>query len=511
MCPHNPFRLGRLATAGGLVAAFGLPWLAACGEHDAPTAPADTGPAFSHTPGHRIVNSTADPGNGICDPAQCTLREAIADPGSTEIGFAPGLAGPITLARSLVIEKSLAITGPASGLVIQRRSTDPAFRILRIGSGATVSLTNLTIRNGRTALPGGGIISFGTLSLTGCTVAGNASAQHGGGIDSHGPLTLSDTKVVNNTAATLGGGIHGHDTPLTITGGSVTRNSALRGGGVMRRGGPLRVTNSGISYNTGGGLVQDWGTAALDRVRILGNSTTDRGGGILVTNTAMTLANSTVAGNSAAEGGGILTGDGAQLSVVGSTVNANSGGGIRNQSFGDDAALVLTNSTVSGNSGDGISIRQTTEDDFPSTTLVHATVAFNSGPGISRASEGGAVLRLTNTVVARNGPSGGGPDIVTSGVGGPTIEASHSLVGNGSGSGIANVDGNQVGNVAPYASPIDPRLGALANNGGPTRTHALESGSPAIDAASAAGCTATDQRGVSRPQGEACDIGSYER
>jgi hypothetical protein len=59
---------------------------------------------------------------------------------------------------------------------------------------------------------------------------------------------------------------------------------------------------------------------------------------------------------------------------------------------------------------------------------------------------------------------------------------------------------------------VDPRLAALADNGGPTQTQALEAGSPAIDAvpASSAGCAATDQRGVSRPQGGGCDIGAYE-
>ena len=57
-------------------------------------------------------------------------------------------------------------------------------------------------------------------------------------------------------------------------------------------------------------------------------------------------------------------------------------------------------------------------------------------------------------------------------------------------------------------APIDPRLGPLQDNGGPTPTHALLLGSPAIDASSA--CPATDQRGVTRPQGAGCDIGAFE-
>jgi hypothetical protein len=70
------------------------------------------------------------------------------------------------------------------------------------------------------------------------------------------------------------------------------------------------------------------------------------------------------------------------------------------------------------------------------------------------------------------------------------------------------VDGNQVGSAE---APIDPKLGPLGDNGGPTRTHRLLPGSPAIDAASTPDCPPTDQRGVPRPQGAGCDIGSFER
>jgi hypothetical protein len=86
-----------------------------------------------------------------------------------------------------------------------------------------------------------------------------------------------------------------------------------------------------------------------------------------------------------------------------------------------------------------------------------------------------------------------------------------SLIGDGTASSVTNAGGNKVGNVTPYSAPIDPMIEPLALNGGPTRTHALEGGSPAINAASPLDCPATDQRGAARPQGEGCDIGSYER
>ena len=72
----------------------------ACGEQPTPTAPGDepAAPDLSLATGDRVVNSVADPGDGVCNGAECTLREAINDPQSTRITFAPGLAGPITLA-----------------------------------------------------------------------------------------------------------------------------------------------------------------------------------------------------------------------------------------------------------------------------------------------------------------------------------------------------------------------------------------------------------------------------
>ncbi len=140
--------------------------------------------------------------------------------------------------------------------------------------------------------------------------------------------------------------------------------------------------------------------------------------------------------------------------------------------------------------------------------LINSTVARNSAT-----QEGGGILvvgfdplvMLTNSLVARNSAPTG-PDVLV----GPDAVAlaRFSLIGDGSGSGITNTNGNQVGSASV---PIDPKLGPLANNGGPTRTHALLLGSPAIDAASTPDCPTIDQRGVLRPQGAACDIGSYER
>ena len=90
------------------------------------------------------------------------------------------------------------------------------------------------------------------------------------------------------------------------------------------------------------------------------------------------------------------------------------------------------------------------------------------------------------------------------------ISNGFNLIGDGTGIyGLTNgVNGDQVGT---DSEPIDPKLGPLKDNGGPTQTLALRRGSPAIDAANPQDFPPTDQRGVSRPQGEGPDIGAYER
>src|SRR5829696_110269 len=144
---------------------------AACRQDQLPTGP-DT-PAgnnlSSAAAATLVVNSLADPGDGTCNARECTLREAIKDSRSSAINFASGLTGTITLARpgagggTLVIDKTLTVTGPGARITITRRSTDPEFRLVTIGDGGTASLANLSLRNGRTNRNGGGIINFGSL------------------------------------------------------------------------------------------------------------------------------------------------------------------------------------------------------------------------------------------------------------------------------------------------------------------------------------------------------------
>jgi CSLREA domain-containing protein len=501
--------------SSSLLSLLPLLLLAACGEDQPSTAPTlsdGTRPAQSLSAANRVVNSLADPGNGICSAAECTLREAIKDPGSSEISFAPGLSGTITLAPpaagggTLGIDKGLTITGPSAGIVILRRSTDPAFRIVRIGSGATVSLSNLTIQNGQ-ADQGGGIINFGTLELSHITVTQNST----GGIDNHGPLTLTNSAVTRSSGLGL---INHNGSTLTLSRSTVANNT---GGGIANAGGVLTLTNCSVTGNSNTGISASRGTTTITNTRVAGNSTSFLGGGIFLGQGTLTLSRSTVAGNSAGSGGGIVNRDGGRFTIIESTVSGNTatgkGGGIfNNVQVRVGASLTLTNSTISGNSaGSGGGIYNSGFLGFASVSVTNSTIVRN------RATQGGGGIRqefdeaglgLTNALVAENrAPTG--PDALNDPE--SSVSARFSLIGDGTGSGISNTDGNQVGRVSPNTNLVDPRIGLLAFNGGPTRTHDLHGSSPAIDAGSDADCPATDQRGVPRPQGAGCDIGSYER
>jgi CSLREA domain-containing protein len=486
----------------------------------APTAPPASTPSLAIAATQRVVNSLADPGDGTCNARECTLREALNDPGSTGISFAAGLTGPLTLGApnagggTLVIDHSLTITGPRGGLVIRRNAADPGFRILRVQSDINVTLTDLTIRNGRTALQGGGggIANYGTLTLVRCTVDRSSSTSGAGGIDSHGSLTLAHSTVADNE----GTGIvqHNHAT-LRITNSTVARNTAA---GIENLGGELVLARSSVMSNGGGGVQVEWGTSSLDLAKITDNTTSSWGGGISLFRGALTLTNSTVARNSAVDGGGVAN-IGGDFDISRSTLNNNTatnrGGGIFStvdDNFGRlSGRVTLTNSTVSRNAAAvGGGIENSDRLGGAHVAVLSSTVALNSareaGGGVHNGEDGfenSNSVSLHNTLVARNSAPDG-PDAVRA-------FAQFSLIGDGTGSGLTNTNGNQVGKVAPNSGVIDPRIGALADNGGPTRTHALLAGSPAIDAASATDSPARDQRGVARPRGPGDDVGSYER
>jgi len=260
-------------------------------------------------------------------------------------------------------------------------------------------------------------------------------------------------------------------------------------GGAVTSGGSLTLMNAVLQDNSGGsagGLYQYGGAVTVINSVVSGNDGDT--GGIAVTNGGLTVMSSTVNANSGNVGG--IGVDNAALTLTGATVSGNSGGGIVN-----GGAATLVDSTVGGNIGIGL-------DSAGVSALYNSTVSGNSRAGIL--SEGHTPVSLANTIVGDNI----GPDCT-----GILTSQGYNLLGSGEGcSGLLEgVDGDRVG--------LDPRLGPLRDNGGPTATRGLLPGSAAIDGGNPGGCMdengraiTIDQRGLARPDrvNNRCDIGAYE-
>jgi hypothetical protein len=213
-------------------------------------------------------------------------------------------------------------------------------------------------------------------------------------------------------------------------------------------------------------------------------------------NGPLAVTNSTVSGNFAE--GGVQNAEEGRLTLTNSTVSRNTGGGI-----GNDGTMTLTNSTVSGNkgksggTGGGIV-------NSASLTVISSTVANNSGWGDALYIEGCFPDRECMTTIANTLIQG---DCVSSDRAEPLTSAGYNIESPGNNCGFDPDGTDQVG-----VDADDLKLGELADNGGPTETHALGADSVAIDHIPAVDCgVTTDQRGEPRPVGDGCDVGSFER
>jgi len=438
--------------------------------------------------------------SNLDDTGLGSLRDTIATANSNgsadTINFS--VTGTIDLTSGeLAISESqnLTIDG-GSQITIDANNASRIFNIIAISGD--FSLAGLTLTGGRTTgdnvsgpgfpdttFSGGAVRSLtaGNLTLDQSTIDGNSTEgdrAYGGGIFSIGDITVTSSTVSGNSTAghfAIGGGINSLDGTVTlissVVSGNTTAGDAAHGGGVQAD--AVILTRSTLSGNSttgnsafGGGL--NSGPVTLTDSTVSGNSTADffaQGGGIHAF--SVTLTNSTVSGNSTAgqdaDGGGIF-------SSVGVTMN---------------------NSTVFDN------------------RVTHNTA---TGGGIWNFN---GTVTLANSIVAGNTAGSVSPDI-DPGIG--ALDAVFSLIGDNDGTGLAeaqttdvfgnligDADGNFIGSAAG-AGVLDPLLGPLIDNGGPTLpngaailTHALLFGSPAIDAGDpvaapgALGVPLYDQRG----------------
>ena len=264
----------------------------------------------------------------------------------------------------------------------------------------------------------------------------------------------------------------GSGAKLTLSTLTVAHSTAFRGGGIHNSG-TLEVSNSTLSDNraggAGGGIYNLAGTVTVSNSTLSGNSanSSESGGGIFNYQGTLEVSNSTLSGNSAPTAGGIY--NAGTATVSNSTLSGNSatlfGGGIDNLGM-----LEVSNSTLSDNSAP-------------------------NGGGIQNG--GGATATLKNTIVAKSLSGGSCSGIITN--------------------GGYNLDSGTSCGFPTNNSSKDPLLDPLADNGGPTKTHALLAGSPAIDKGNSFSAT-TDQRGLVRPSNfvdivnaaDGSDIGAFE-
>ena len=275
-------------------------------------------------------------------------------------------------------------------------------------------------------------------------------------------------------------------------------------------------------HATDGGGVSNLGTLTLTDDELDGNSATSSAGGVY-NNGTMTVTDCTFTDNTAGSVGGGMHGEGGSLTVTGCTFASN----IANQRGGaidvNDGTFAVVNSTISGNDalleGGGINVAAA------NVTLTNVTVTGNhcdtsngghTGGGIAEFG-GGGNKTLINCIVAGNyrGPGTTTPDDLRPNTASPTLSMNN-LIGNAATAGnlVNGVQGNIVGNNGAGTIAISTILDTtLANNGGPTLTHALAAGSLAIDAGDNSlippGIT-TDQRGFARIVNGTVDIGAVE-
>jgi hypothetical protein len=270
-------------------------------------------------------------------------------------------------------------------------------------------------------------------------------------------------------------------------------NDMTNRAGAILNNGTLVLRDSVLSTNIGGGL-RNFGTATVDTCIISDN----QGGGVRNEfSAAMTLTDSTVSGNvsdSFGLGGGIWS-DGTLISI-GNTVSGNVAG-IRGGGIYNSGSLTLINSTVSGNAAGSLGGGIHTDNSTVDVSLINSTVANNSAPNGSAISSDSAASQMLRGTILEG--TCGGPNLFTSD--GYNIESPGDTCGFGQ-------TGDQSG---VTAGQLD--LGELADNGGPTMTHALGVNSVAIDQIPEVDCGVTeDQRDQPRPEtdGTMCDVGAFE-
>jgi hypothetical protein len=364
-----------------------------------------------------------------------------------------------------------------------------------VNPNVSFTITNLTIANGWSDSGAGIWNNGGVVTAANCNFIDNRAQDYGGALYNAGSAMLINCSLISNSAV---GESSAGTVPFPSSAGAAGGDG---NGGAIANVGTLIMSACLLANNSASGGAGGVGSDGNIDVTYPGNSGYPGGmggggnGGALFNNGSASLVNTTFALNSGIGGQGGDGGDGAVPIVYdawsGNGGTGGSGGSGCSAVYDVTGELYLTYCTMAlnwstlGAGGSGGS-----PGPSPNPPL-------RGNPGaIGPSGDPGSALRtigahLFNTLLSVNTSSNCAGTITDTGYN-LSSDASFFFTANGS------------------MNNTDPRLGPLANNGGPTLTMALLPGSPAIDAGSNAGAPATDQRGVARPQGSAVDIGAFE-
>ena len=509
----------------------------------------------------------ANPGDGVCATARggCTPRAALMEAraliqGDVAIGNSEGSSGVRPRIVSVVSTADLlaaADQSPSAAIFTVDCTADahdasPGDGICATAAGectlrAAIEEANALLGQQTVQVPPGTyLLALGALNVSDDLVLQGAGAGH----------TIIDGGMADNVISVSGPGVQLEVDDLQVANGVEGIEATIST--------ELLVSRSAITDSQGAGISAPVSVVAISRSQITGN-----GVGISsVPSGAVMIDSSMIAGN---RGLGVY-GSEAGISITNSTIDENRGGGLfvdgndfvmsnstvsNNVSAGDGGGIWLnarsriTNSTISGNTAGGRAGGLWFENGFNggagavvggdvylnNVTLTHNTAA--QGGGIVGQSGGGpqsanqyypAHAYVRNSIIAPNSASDSAPDclslpdtnrlgdVVTTDL---LVFLGHNLIGDGSDCAFTADPSDRIGTAM---SPVDPLIGPLGNNFGPTLTRGLLRGSPALDAVPIADCAydddgdpstpdvplPTDQRGILRPLGGACDIGAFE-
>jgi hypothetical protein len=374
--------------------------------------------------------------------------------------------------------------------------TDPAGITIQGPGAGQLTLLGEPGPSGCPAEDNGGAVHLfqvgagGSLTVSGLTISGFDGAFAAG---KGSTVTISDSAVTGNTARARcgassfclaeGGAIFADRSTVTVTRTVLSGNHASAGGAIRAQGSTVTITDSTVSDNhaddggNGGGLRVQGGSLTVATSTVASNTSSVEGGGIYNDGGSLDIRGSTISGNATFWGGGVFDGGAATAMIVNSTIADNSATYAGGLATGYGSTEVIMNTTIADNTAQG---------------GIGCVGGFPTCGGGGLLSVGPNTVTLSDSIIA----NGSGDDCVS--LGGTVADGGSNLGSDGT-----------CGFTAPSLSGVAPMLGVLADNGGPTQTLMPEVGSPAIDAGGMCSAT-TDQRGISRPQGPACDVGAVE-